>query len=398
MRYLTEQQLIDAVRRKLITPAQYDALLQMEPAELSPHAAPGGGVLDIAATAEMAGAREMPRGFTWITIAYYLGALTVMFAFGWFLIDRWEALGPVGILAVTSIYAALFVVTGEYLRRQGYRVAGALVTALAVGMVPLVVWAIQKNLGLWPDGPGRVGPYGGPYGGPYPAPDGVPTRQLLNAVVIDLATVVAATAAFWRLRFGFLLAPAAIALALLPRMLVELVLDEELGRYAEVWVLAATGAGLVTIAFAIDRRDRDRADFAYWPYLVGVIVSFVSMVQLWERYPGVRHLAPIAGLMIIIASLTLRRVIFLVFGGVVVYAYLAWLAFDLFRSSTFFPIVLATLGLSIILAAVWVQRTYPRLVARVNAGLSDPRPWLPAGYLTPAMLIVFSLIMMGVSI
>jgi len=392
MRYLTEQQLVDAVRRKIITPAQYDALLQMEPAELSPHAAPGGGILDIAATVEMAGARESPRGFTWITIAYYLGALTVMFAFGWFLIDRWEALGPVGILAVTSIYAALFVVTGEYLRRQGYRVAGALVTALAVGMVPLVVWAIQKNLGLWPD---ELGSPGGPFDG---VGRGRVTRLMSNLIVIDLATVVAAAAAFRRLRFGFLLAPAAIALALLPRMLVELVLGEELGRHAEAWIFAATGAGLLTLAFAIDRRDHDRADFAYWFYLVGVIVSLVSMAQLWDRYPAMRHLAPIAGLMIIIASLTLRRVILLAFGGVLVYAYLAWLAFDLFRSSTFFPIVLATLGLSIILAAVWVQRSYPRIVARVNAGLSDPRPWLPAGYLTPAMLIVFSFIMMVMSI
>src|SRR5687767_11301776 len=150
MRYLTEQQLVDAVKRGIISPAQHDALLQMEPADLPPHMAPGGGMFDLATTAEMAASRDTPR-FTWITVAYYLGALTVAFAFGWFLLDRWRTLGPAGILVVTSIYAVLFLVTGEYLRRRGYRVAGALVTALAVGMVPLIVWAIQKNLGLWPD-------------------------------------------------------------------------------------------------------------------------------------------------------------------------------------------------------------------------------------------------------
>ena len=391
MRYVTEEQLVDAVRRKIISPAQYDALLQMEPAELPPHMAPGGGLFDLATTAEMAASRDTPR-FTWITIAYYLGALTVAFAFGWFLVDRWRELGAAGIFAVTSIYALLFVVTGEFLRRQGYRVAGALVTALAIGMVPLIVWAIQNILGLWPKD--AVRPYG-PFDSMVAGGGG---RSSLNAVLIDLATVAASVLAFRRLRFGFLLAPAAIALALLPRLLVELVLGESLGRNAEAWIFVATGIGLLTAAFAIDRRDHDRADFAYWPYLVGVVVSLVSIAQLWERYPGMRHLMPVIGLMIIAASFTLRRMIFLAFGGVLVYAYLSWLAFDLFRSSTLFPIVLATLGLSIILAAVWVQRAYPRLVARVNAGLSDARPWLPGGYLMPAAIIVGSLVLMAVSI
>ena len=392
MRYLSEQQLVDAVRRKIITSAQYDALLQMDPADFPSQMGGGAGILDIATTAEMAAPHETPRGFSWITIAYYLGALTVMFAFGWFLLDRWRSLGPTGILVVTSIYAVLFTVTGEYLRRRGYRVAGALVTGLAVGMVPLIVWAIQKVAGWWPDEAGRpVGPF-----------DAVPprgmTRQTLNMIVIVLATSAAAVFAFSRLRFGFLLAPAAIAIAILPRLVVELLLGEALGRNAEAWVFAATGAMLLLGAFAIDRRDTARADFAYWPYLVGVVVSLIAVAQLWERYPDARHAVPLIGLLIIAASLTLRRMIFLAFGGILIYAYLTWLAFDLFRSSTLFPIVLATLGLTIILAAVWVQRAYPRLVARVNAGLADSRPWLPAGYLTPALVIGFSLIMMVLSI
>ena len=392
MRYLTEDQLVDAVRRRIISPEQYEALMQMEPADLPPHMAPGSGFLEFATTAEMAASRDTPR-ITWVTIAYYLGALTVAFAFGWFLLDRWRTLGAAGILVVTSIYAVLFVVTGEYLRRQGYRVAGALVTALAVGMVPLVVWALQRSLGLWPDPSVRT------YGPFESMAIGAKSRQeTINAIIIDLATVAASVYAFRRLRFGFLLAPAAIALTLLPRLVVELVIGETLGRNAEAWIFVATGVGLLTVAFAMDRRDTQRADFAYWPYLVGVVVSLVSIAQLWERYPSMRHVMPVVGLLIIAASFSLRRMIFVAFGGVLIYGYLSWLAFDLFRSSTLFPIVLATLGLSIILAAVWVQRAYPRLVSRVNAGLSDPRPWLPAGYFTPAALIIFALGMLVVSI
>src|SRR5688500_8122895 len=143
MRTLSQDQLVDAVRRGIITPAQYDALLAMEPADVSPHLGPGAGILDVAAVAEMRSAKEPPRGFNWITIIYSLGAITVMFAFGWFLVDRWKTLGPGGILAVTSVYAAVFVATGEYLRRLGFRVAGGLIPGVAVGITPLSVRAAQ---------------------------------------------------------------------------------------------------------------------------------------------------------------------------------------------------------------------------------------------------------------
>ena len=393
MRIVTHDQLVDAVRRGIITPAQYDALLAMEPADVSPHLGAGAGIAEVAALAEMGGAKEPPRGFNWITITYYLGAVTVMFAFGWFLVDRWKTLGAGGILAVTAVYAGLFIATGEYLRRLGYRVAGGLLTAAAVGMTPLIVWGLQNVLGVWAGPSPRGGP--DPFDGPF---DGFHVRQTLNWIVIEIATIVAALVAFRRLRFAFLLAPAAISFFFLPHHLVEAALGEGLGRRGEAWIMVATGTTLITIAYAIDRRDRERADYAYWPYLVGVFVAGFGIVELWDRYPPLRHLLPVVALLTVAASLTLRRVIFLAFGGVMLYAYLAWLSFELFRASALFPIVLATLGLGIIVGAVWFQRSYPRMVARVNAGLADPRPWLPAGYLTPVLVIAFSLVMKFLSL
>ena len=393
MRAVTEAQLIDAVRRGVITPAQYDALLALEPADVSAHFAPGLGVGELVAAAEMGTAREPPRGFNWITIAYYLGAITVMFAFGWFLLDRWKQLGPGGILAVALVYAALFIATGEYLRRAGYRVAGGLLTAVAVGMVPLITWAALDLLGFWPRTAQR--PMREPFDRPF---DYAGVAEAANWIVIEVATIGAALIAFRRLKFAFLLAPAAIAFVFLPRHIAELALREPLGRYTGAWMMLATGLALLTIAFTMDRHDTDRADHAYWPYLAGVVVTGFGVAELFERYSALRHLLPVVALLMITASLTLRRVILLAFGGVMLYAYLAWLAFDLFRASALFPIVLATLGLGIILGAVWIQRAYPRMVARVNAGLADPRPWLPAGYLTPVVVTLFALIMTFLSL
>jgi hypothetical protein len=55
-------------------------------------------------------------------------------------------------------------------------------------------------------------------------------------------------------------------------------------------------------------------------------------------------------------AVKLRRATFLVFGALGVYIYLGHLAYEVFKDSFFFPFVLALLGLSLILATVWIQR------------------------------------------
>jgi len=60
------------------------------------------------------------------------------------------------------------------------------------------------------------------------------------------------------------------------------------------------------------------------------------------------------------AAIKLRRSVFLVFGAMGVYVYLGHLAWEVFQDSVLFPFVLALLGLSLILGAVWGQRFWKR--------------------------------------
>src|SRR5689334_2112379 len=78
-----------------------------------------------AAAAAHAAVHERPR-LDVPQVAAWAGALLVLFAFGWFLVDRWRALGPAGVLAVTVGYAALFFVLHVRLLAEGHRVAGGL--------------------------------------------------------------------------------------------------------------------------------------------------------------------------------------------------------------------------------------------------------------------------------
>src|SRR5215208_6091875 len=86
-----------AVARGIITRAQYEAILALDPA----------------AAAEPSPVRpETAGGFNWTTVAYALGAMVVVFAFGWFLADQWDTLGPEGVLVVSLVYAAMFAGAG----------------------------------------------------------------------------------------------------------------------------------------------------------------------------------------------------------------------------------------------------------------------------------------------
>ncbi len=63
-----------------------------------------------------------PASFDMPNVAYYLGALVVMAAMGWFLTAAWERFGGRGILGIAIVYAACFAFVGYRLwRREPWR-------------------------------------------------------------------------------------------------------------------------------------------------------------------------------------------------------------------------------------------------------------------------------------
>src|SRR6478736_4916306 len=107
-----------ALERGIIDAAQRDQLAALS-AELM--AMPGHSREE---RDDAAPVREVQRGFNAITVAYSLGALLVLFALAWFLLERWKVLGPAGVLGVALLYAAAFAVVGTVLRQRGFDVAG----------------------------------------------------------------------------------------------------------------------------------------------------------------------------------------------------------------------------------------------------------------------------------
>ena len=113
------------------------------------------GVID-ASTAEriaahFKGAGAEPPRFDLTHTAYYLGALVVMSALGWFMNEAWARYGGWVLTLIAIAYAVAFTVAGESLwRKPGLRQPGGLLFTLAVWMTPLAVFGVQYALGWWP--------------------------------------------------------------------------------------------------------------------------------------------------------------------------------------------------------------------------------------------------------
>jgi hypothetical protein len=357
----------EAVTRGIITAGQREAILAL------------GGRGSTASAVETS-APEAPRGFNGVTVAYAVGAIAVLFAFGWFLFERWSTLGALGVLLVSAGYAILFVVAARFLERQGFHTASSIATLLAVAMTPVLTWAALVLSGLWHERPP---------GGTWPDP-GEATRWL----PIELATVVVACVVIWRTRIGLLTLPIAVAAGFGALHLLRLFVEPSIAFRVERWMALFAGSVLLLVGYATDRRS-GREDYALWFYVVGLLAVALGLAELWA---GTRSIAPhiIALLSVgaVVVSLYLRRRAFLVFGAAGAISYLAYLAFDVFRRTLGFSIVLAGFGITVIALTVWLQRRYPAFARLVAAQQGDARPSLPGGYALFTLGAVLALVLL----
>ena len=324
-------------------------------------------------------AARSPRVLDAASIAYVIGAITVVLAMGWFLADRWTWLGAGGVLAVCALYAGVFLFTATLLRRDGYPVAGGFAVLLTVATVPPIVLATNELLHWFVPVAGLACGYR----------DFIfwPCRG--EELVVELATAAAALFALRRVRFSLLVLPLAfIAVRLIFHLADAWGL---LGRGDAVsgWVWAVGGSVLVAAAHATDRRQRGDEDFAFWLHAAAVVCAVPATVQLLSATDWYRHLLVPGAFVAFAMALTMRRVVWLLLGMGWFVAYLGWLASDLFRNSPAFPILLAALGIAVIIVTVWVQRNAAMLVARFGTVTSDGRPRFPGGVpllLAPALV------------
>ena len=293
---------------------------------------------------------EHPKGLNVVSVAYYFGAMLMISACAWFLGDKWQSLGHLGVLITCGVYGVVAVATGAWLRRKGFTVAGGLLVTVAVALAPLVTYTIEDMLGMWP----LASP--GAYAAFYPKIHG-------SWVVMELATIAAAAIALLFVRFGFLVAPMAFSFWFLSMDGAALLMGvNQLTWRQHEWVSVGVGLMTILVGFGLGRTlrqtDVPSDDFPFWCYLFGLLAFWGGLGSLvgTAGLPWIVYLFVNLGL--IAVALTLRRATFLVFGAMGTWGYVSHLAYAVFKDSVSFPFALALFGLGMILSTVWVQRRW----------------------------------------
>ncbi|HEX2499993.1 MAG TPA: hypothetical protein VHO73_00950 [Methylomirabilota bacterium] len=206
-------------------------------------------------------------------LAYYLGALIVISAMGWFMNQAWEVQGGSALLVIAVAYGVIFASVGWRLwTREGLRVPGGLLITTAVCMVPLAVYALERLTGIWPQGDP------GPYRGYHVWVKG-------SWFLMEAATIVAGLVALTVVRFPFLTAPIAFSLWYMSMDLTPLLFGRADFTWEErLWVSLLFGLVMLVVTYLVDRRTEE--DFAFWGYLFGLAAFWGGPVAHEERERG----------------------------------------------------------------------------------------------------------------
>jgi len=283
-----------------------------------------------------------PR-FDVVHVMYYFGALIVIAAMGWFMTEAWERFGGGSIVLIATVYAVSFVLAGRTLwYRQHLTVPGGLLFTMAVCMVPLAIYGIERLTGLWPQGdPGSYRAYHLWVKGSW--------------FFMELGTILAGLVTLRFIRFPFLTAPIAFSLWYMSMDVTPLLFGKTAFTWGErLWVSLWFGLAVLLGAYLVDRQTKQ--DYAFWGYLFGML-SFWGGLSLMESSSELNQfLYCLINLGLMVLSVLLQRRVFIIFGSLGVLGYLGHLAYRVFKDALLFPVVLTMIGLCVIYLGIKYQR------------------------------------------
>lgn len=288
-------------------------------------------------------------------VAFYFGALLIMGAMGWLLSEAWMRIGDSALLSIALAYIALLTVGGLVLQRRGQTIPGGVLAAVAVSIVPLAVFALERITGLWPLDDAQTH-----YHNYYTYVQG-------GWLLMEAATVLGGLLMLRLIPFPFIVMPIALALWFMSMDLTEWVYGDQFNWEQRQQVSVWFGLGLLLLFLGIDGRTRQ--DFAFWGYLAGLLAFRGGLSSMESASELGKALYCLINLGLIAAAVLLRRPMFMVFGALGVAAYLGYLAYDVFADSLLFPVVLTLIGLGVIGLGLLYQKHRDRLSTRLRAAL-----------------------------
>jgi hypothetical protein len=287
---------------------------------------------------QLAEQSQVASSFEAAHVAYYLGAMLIIGAMGWFITNAWDNLSGFALSAIAILYAVVFGGVGFVLfQKASTKIPGGILTAVAVCMTPMAVYGIERQLGWWPaSNPGSYTRF-------HPYIDG-------SWVLMEAMTILIAALALRRVRFPFITAPAAYALWYLSMDATALIFGTHWTFKQECRISVVFGLVMMLVAYLLDTGSE--LDFAFWFYLFGLLTFTGGLSLMGDGNQLGKAIYCALHLVLMALAIILQRRAFLIFGALGVFIYLMGEAEGYFRNSFAFTAVLTTLGILFIAAGI----------------------------------------------
>lgn len=331
---VTKQNLDDAVNENILSSDQSDKLFEFLSSQAS----------------------TSPR-FDFTHVLYYIGGILAIGAMTFLMNLGWESFGGVGIVFICLFYGSVGLKLMNVFKAKDLSIPAGICGAFVIALTPLAVYGLQHAIGVWPD-----------------ASTYFEYHRVIkwHWLYMELSTLAVGAIIAWKYKYPFLLMPIAVTLWYLSMDIAVMMNDAEYSWELRKLVSMYTGLLMIGLAFWVDIRSRNHADYAFWLYLFGVMAFWGGLSLQHSDSEMSKFFYFLINLFMIFIGVLIVRRVFVVFGAIGGLVYVSHLALDVFKDTWLFPIVLTLFGLFVIYLGVLWQKNELVITSKARAIL--PRP------------------------
>ncbi|MEZ5345835.1 MAG: hypothetical protein R2681_09805 [Pyrinomonadaceae bacterium] len=281
--------------------------------------------------------------FTGVNVAYYFGSFIIISAMGWFATEAFANFSAAGLMLVSAVYFAGLLFAGMKLfEKPATKTPGGLLITTSVFMVPLFIFSVQHQFGLWG----------------FEEPGGY--RNYFEWIrsgwfFMEIGTIITSVVFLFIFRFPFLAFPLAFTLWFAAMDLTPALFgDSVYSSNNRETVSMIFGLTMLIATFFVDKNTKK--DYAFWLYLFGLLAFWGGLSLMGSGSEFGKFVYFLINIGLVLISVVLKRTAFLVFGSIGAFGYLGYLSSTVFGESIAFPFALTALGILIIFLGVKYAR------------------------------------------
>jgi hypothetical protein len=292
--------------------------------------------------------------FDFTHVLYYMGGMIAIGAMTLFMNLGWESFGGVGIVFISLFYASVGLKLTNIFKSKGLVIPAGICGTFVIVLTPLAVYGLQHALGVWPD-------------------DSVykEYHQYIkwHWLYMELSTLVVGVIIAWKYKYPFLIMPISVTLWYLTMDISVMINGGEYSWELRKLVSMYTGLLMIALAFWVDIRSHNKADYSFWIYLFGVMTFWGGMSLLHSDSELSKFIYFMTNLFMVFTGVLIVRRVFVIFGAIGCSSYIGHLASDIFHDSWLFPITLTVLGLFVIYIGVLWQKNEIEITSKARSFL-----------------------------